>query len=49
MPHSWEMDCTIGLLVALALVMYATRNIDWFAIGLPPARPAGRQVEQRAG
>ena len=33
---------TIGLLVALALVMYVTRNIDWFAIGLPPARPAAK-------
>jgi len=31
---------TIGLLLALALVMYVTRNVDWFAIGLPPARPA---------
>ncbi len=30
---------TIGLLLALALVMYVTRNVDWFAIGLPPARP----------
>lgn len=33
---------TIGLLLALALVMYVTRNIDWFAIGLPPARPAAK-------
>jgi inner membrane protein len=33
---------TIGPLVALALVMYVTRNIDWFAIGLPPARPAAK-------
>ena len=35
----WRITCcsrgTIGLLVALALVMYATRNVDWFAIGLP--------------
>ena len=44
---------TIGLLVALALVMYVTRNIDWFAIGLPPGRPAagrnGGQAEPQAG
>jgi inner membrane protein len=32
---------TIGLLAALALVMYATRNVDWFAIGQLP-RPASR-------
>jgi inner membrane protein involved in colicin E2 resistance len=31
---------SLGLLVALALVMYVTRNIDWFAVGLPPVRPA---------
>ncbi len=30
---------TIGLLAALALVMYATRNVDWFAVGLRPAAP----------
>jgi inner membrane protein len=28
---------TIGLLLALAIVMYVTRNVDWFAIGV--ARP----------
>jgi inner membrane protein len=27
---------SIGLLLALIAVMYATRNIDWFRIGLPP-------------
>ncbi|HEY2891642.1 MAG TPA: inner membrane CreD family protein, partial [Dongiaceae bacterium] len=24
---------TIGLFVALGLVMYATRNVDWFSVG----------------
>jgi inner membrane protein len=24
---------TVGLFVALGLVMYATRNVDWFSIG----------------
>jgi inner membrane protein len=33
---------TVGLLAALALVMYVTRNVDWFAIGLPPLRPAAQ-------
>ena len=35
---------TIGLLLALALVMYVTRNVDWFAIGLPPQ---GRHLYQK--
>jgi inner membrane protein len=32
---------TIGLLAALALIMYATRNVDWFVIAQPP-RAANR-------
>ena len=36
---------SLGLLLALGLVMYVTRNVDWFAIGLPPAPlPASKQV-----
>jgi inner membrane protein len=37
---------TIGLLLALALVMYVTRNIDWFAVGLP--QPEGRSGQSAA-
>jgi inner membrane protein len=30
---------SIGLFVILAIVMYITRNIDWFAIGKPAVEP----------
>ena len=31
-PSHWPLVGSIGLFVMLALVMYITRNIDWFRI-----------------